>query len=157
MKTDLFQSCGHCWVFQICWHIECSTFTALFFRIWNSSIGIPSPPPALLVVMLPKAHLTSHSRMSGSNNYSTTLLFPYGCEDSVRFTKEIFTVCQVLSQVLELKTTHPTLPYRYHIQEEKIIHLKLLVQHSGEGQGSVPSVRVLEVSTWYFSYLYTRF
>ena len=28
MKTDLFQSCGHCWVFQICWHIECSTFTA---------------------------------------------------------------------------------------------------------------------------------
>ena len=29
MKTDLFQSCGHCWVFQICWLIECSTFTAL--------------------------------------------------------------------------------------------------------------------------------
>ena len=28
MKTDLFQSCGHWWVFQICWHIECSTFTA---------------------------------------------------------------------------------------------------------------------------------
>ena len=28
MKTDLFQSHGHCWVFQICWHIECSTFTA---------------------------------------------------------------------------------------------------------------------------------
>ena len=25
MKTDLFQSCGHCWVFQICWHIECGT------------------------------------------------------------------------------------------------------------------------------------
>ena len=25
MKTDLFQSCGHCWVFHICWHIECST------------------------------------------------------------------------------------------------------------------------------------
>ena len=20
MKTDLFQLCGHCWVFQICWH-----------------------------------------------------------------------------------------------------------------------------------------
>ena len=28
MKTDLFQSCGHCWVFQICWHIECSTLIA---------------------------------------------------------------------------------------------------------------------------------
>ena len=66
MKTDLFQSCGHCWVFQICWHIECSTFTASSFRIWNISTGIPSPPLALFIVMLRKAHLTSHSRMSGS-------------------------------------------------------------------------------------------
>ena len=66
MKTDLFQSCGHCWVFQICWHIECSTFIASSFRILNSSAGIPSLPLALLVVMLPKAHSTSHSRMSGS-------------------------------------------------------------------------------------------
>ena len=66
MKTDLFQSCGHCWVFQICWHIECSTFTASSFRIWNSSTGIPLPPLALFIVMLPKAHLTSHSKMSGS-------------------------------------------------------------------------------------------
>ena len=66
VKTDLFQSCGHCWIFQICWHIEFSTFTASSFRIWNSSTGIPSPPLALFVVMLPKAHLTSHSRMSDS-------------------------------------------------------------------------------------------
>ena len=66
MKTDLFQSCGHCWVFQICWHIECSTFTASSFRISNSSTGIPSPPLALFAAMLPKAHLTSHSRISGS-------------------------------------------------------------------------------------------
>ena len=42
MKTNLFQFCGHCWVFQICWHIECSTFTASSFRIWNSLAGIPS-------------------------------------------------------------------------------------------------------------------
>ena len=40
MKTDLFQSCGHCWVFQICWHIECNTFTASPFRIWNSSSSV---------------------------------------------------------------------------------------------------------------------
>ena len=64
MKTDLFQSCGHCWVFQICWHIECSTFTTSSFRIWNSSTGIPSPPQALFVVMIPKAHLTLHSKKS---------------------------------------------------------------------------------------------
>ena len=66
MKTDLFQSCSHCLISQICWFIECSTFTASSFRIWNSSTGILSLPLALFVVMLPKAHLTSHSRMSGS-------------------------------------------------------------------------------------------
>ena len=66
MKTDLFQSCGHCWVFQICWHIECTTFTVSSFRIWNSSAGIPSPPLALFIAMLSKAHLTSHSKISGS-------------------------------------------------------------------------------------------
>ena len=73
MKTDLFQSCGHCWVFPIFWHIECSTFTASSFRIWNSSTGISSPPLALFIVMLPKAHLTSHSRMSGSRWVITPL------------------------------------------------------------------------------------
>ena len=66
MKTDLFQSCGHCWAFQICWHIECSTFTASFYQILNSSAGIPSPPLAVFIVMLPQAHLTSHSRMPSS-------------------------------------------------------------------------------------------
>ena len=33
MKTDLFQSCGHCRVSQICWHIECITITTSSFRI----------------------------------------------------------------------------------------------------------------------------
>jgi len=73
MKTNLLQSCGHCWVFQICWHIECSTFSASSIRIWKSSTGIPSPPLALFIVMLPKAHWTSHSRMSGSTSVITPL------------------------------------------------------------------------------------
>ena len=73
MKTDHFQSCGHCWVFQICWHIECSTFPASSFRIWNSSTGIPSPPLALFVLMLSKAHLTSHSRLFDSRWVITPL------------------------------------------------------------------------------------
>ena len=47
LNENFFQSCGHCWVFQICWHIEFSTFTASSFRIWNSSTGITSPPLAL--------------------------------------------------------------------------------------------------------------
>ena len=62
MNTGLFQSCGHCWVFQICWCIECSTLTASFFRIWNSSSGIPSPSQALFLhmfgaVLLPEAQV----------------------------------------------------------------------------------------------------
>ena len=61
MKTDLFQSCGHYWVFQIYWHIECSNFTASSFRISNKSAGIPSSPLALFVLMLPKAHWTMKS------------------------------------------------------------------------------------------------
>ena len=51
-ENDFFQSYHHCWVFQICWHNECSTFTAWSFRIWNSSTGIPSPLLALFIVML---------------------------------------------------------------------------------------------------------
>ena len=64
MKTDLFQSCGQCWVFQICCHIECSTVTASSFRTWNRSTRIPSLPLALLVLMISKVHFTSDSRMS---------------------------------------------------------------------------------------------
>ena len=53
-QTDLFKSCDHCYIFQICWQIECGTFITLSFRIWNSSTRILSPPLALFVVMLPK-------------------------------------------------------------------------------------------------------
>ena len=73
MNTDIFQSYGHCWAFQICWYIECSTLTASAFRIWKSLTGIPSLPLALSTVRLPKAHLTSHSRMLGSRRVITPL------------------------------------------------------------------------------------
>ena len=78
MKTDLFQSCGHCWVVQICWHMECSTFRASSFRIWNRSAGSPSLPVALFEVILPKAHLTSHSLVSGSR-WVITPLWSHWC------------------------------------------------------------------------------
>ena len=40
MKTNLFQSCSHCCVFQIFCHIECSTLTASSFRILFKSISV---------------------------------------------------------------------------------------------------------------------
>ena len=89
MKTDLLQSSGHCWVFQICWHIECSTFTTSSFRNWNSSTGIPSPPLALFAVMLPKAQLTSHSRMSGSR-WVITLSWLSGSWRSFLYSSSVF-------------------------------------------------------------------
>ena len=47
--TDLFQSCGHCWVFQICWHIEYSTFTASSLGFGNlRGMLILSPHLSLL-------------------------------------------------------------------------------------------------------------
>ena len=52
MKTDLFQSREHCWFYTFEWHIECSTLTASSFGIWNTSVGIPSPPLALFIVMV---------------------------------------------------------------------------------------------------------
>ena len=90
MKTDLFPSCGYCWVFQICWYTEGSTLTASSFRIWNSSAGISSSPLALFIVMLPKSHLTSHFRMSGSGWVTTPLwlsrsLTPFLYHSSVHF------------------------------------------------------------------------
>ena len=89
MKTDLFQSHGHCWVFQVCWHIECSSFIASSFRIWNSSTGIPSHPLALFIVMLSKARLTSHSRMSGSR-WVITLLWLSGSWRSFLYSSSVY-------------------------------------------------------------------
>ena len=66
------QSCGHCWVFQICWHNECSTLTASSYKIWSSSAGISSLPLASFVVILPKAYLSSHCMISGSKWVTTS-------------------------------------------------------------------------------------
>ena len=63
-----FPVCGHCWVFQICWYIECSTLTASSFRIFNSSSVISSPWLALFIIMLPKApslHTPGYLAVSG--------------------------------------------------------------------------------------------
>ena len=78
MKTDLFQSCGHC-CFQNLLAYWVQHFNSIIFRIWNSSAGITSPPIALFIVMLPKGHLTSHSSMVlGQWSHHHDYL---GCED----------------------------------------------------------------------------
>ena len=105
MKRDPFQSCWHCWVFQNFWHIECSTFTASSFRIWNSSTGIPSPPPALFIVMLSKPHLTSHSRMSGSR-WVITILWLSGSWRSFLYSSSVYSYHLFLINLLMLGPYH---------------------------------------------------
>ena len=85
MKTDFFQSCGHCWIFQICWHIKYSTLIASSFRIWNNSAGIPSPPLALFIVMFPKAHLLFFGTLH-SDGYT----FPFLLCLSLLFFSQLF-------------------------------------------------------------------
>ena len=75
--------------FQICWHTECSTLTASSFRIWNSSTGILLPPLTLFVVMLPKTHLTSHSRRSGSR-WVITPLWLFGSWRSFLYSSSVY-------------------------------------------------------------------
>ena len=79
----LLQNWNEKWPFPVLWpllgfpnllgHIDCSTLTPASFSILNSSSGIPSLPLSLLVVMFPKAHLISHSRMYGSRWVITPL------------------------------------------------------------------------------------
>ena len=66
MKSDLFPSCGHCWVFQICWQSEWSTLTASSFRIWNMEIlsipyfiSFPSSLRLITSIFLEPASYTS--------------------------------------------------------------------------------------------------
>ena len=57
---------------------------------WNSSAGIPSPPLALFVVRLPKAHLTLHSRTSGSRWVITPPLCLSGSWRSFSYSSSLY-------------------------------------------------------------------
>ena len=60
--------CSENWPFPVLWPLLSfpnlltyfvQHFRSIIFNIWNSSTGIPSPPLALFIVMLPKALLTA--------------------------------------------------------------------------------------------------
>ena len=113
MKTDLFQSCGHCWVFQICWHTECSTLTASSFRILNGSAEILPPALVLFIVMLLKVHLTSQSRMSCSRWVTTPLwsLRPFLYSSSVYSCHLLLTASASVRSLVFLSCIVPVLTW----------------------------------------------
>ena len=78
---------------EFSWHIECNTFTASSFMTWNSSTEIASPPLALFLVMLPKAHLTLDSRCLALGEWSHHR--GYLCHEDLFLYRSIFhTQCQ---------------------------------------------------------------
>ena len=73
MKTNLSQSCSHCWVFQICWYIEYSTFTASSFRIWNiSAVTLQQPNPVFLPEESPRTEMLGGLQIMGVADSDTT-------------------------------------------------------------------------------------
>ena len=64
MKTDLFQYCGATAEFSKFAGILSATLSQHHLLVFERAV--PSPLLALFIVMLPKVHLTSHSRMAGS-------------------------------------------------------------------------------------------
>ena len=75
-----FQFCGNRWVFQICWSIKCITLTASYFRIWNSSAGIPSSPVRsipLLSIIVPI--FAWYIPFKSLIFLKTVLVFPFYC------------------------------------------------------------------------------
>ena len=94
MKTDLFQFCGHCWVFQVCWHIECSTFTASSFRIWKSSTGIPSPHLLIYVYVNLKLLVYLSPHIPEPN-----FCIPFSNHNFIFYVCESFAVSQISSFV----------------------------------------------------------
>ena len=69
-----------------------STFFFFFFSLWNSWTVIPSHPLTWFVIMLPKTHLTSHCKLSGSRWTNTPSwlsgslrTFPYSSVYSCHF------------------------------------------------------------------------
>ena len=73
--------------------VELSKHHLLRFEI--ASTGIPSPPLALFVVMVPKAHLTSHSRISGSR-WVITPSWLSGSWRSFLYSSSVYSCCLFL-------------------------------------------------------------
>ena len=82
MKTDLLQSFGHCWVYQICWHIEYSFFTASSFRIRNSSTHLQEA-----VFAHAQEGRVSHSTFKVRRNSSEEIPLIQGKEQWLCFTQ----------------------------------------------------------------------
>ena len=78
------------WVFQICWCIECNTLTASSFRTGNSLAGIPSPPLASFVIMLPKQFVRNCLFLIVSPTHNVLSYIFYWDSDNIKLLVKFF-------------------------------------------------------------------
>ena len=107
------------------------------FRIWNSSTGIPSPPLALFVVMLPKAHLTLHSRMSGSR-WVITPLWLSGSWRSFLYSSSVYSCHLFLISSASVRS----IPFLSFIKPIFVWNVLIVVEIKSKSLGSVGRVFV---------------
>ena len=93
MKTDLFHSCGHCRVFQICWHIECSTLTCVKVKVKGKSLScvqLLATPWTVAQQAPPSMGFSRQECWSGlpfPSLYLPTLLWSLNCSKNCLFKK----------------------------------------------------------------------
>ena len=71
---------------------------SIIFQGLKELTGIPSPPLALFIVMLSKADLTSHSRMSGSRSVITPYSWLSGLWSSFLYSSSVYS-CHLCCEV----------------------------------------------------------
>ena len=99
-------------------------FNSIIFRTWNSSAGVKPHPLALFLVRLPKAHLTSHFRISVSRWVTTPLwlsgsirVFLYRSVQFSSVTQSCPTLCDSMNR------STPGLPVHHQLPEVTQTHV----------------------------------
>ena len=99
-------------------------FNSIIFRTWNSSAGVKPHPLALFLVRLPKAHLTSHFRISVSRWVTTPLwlsgsirVFLYRSVQFSSVTQSCPTLCDSMNR------STPGLPVHHQLLEFTQTHI----------------------------------
>ena len=130
--------------FPNCWHTKCGIFTASSLRVWNSLTGIPSPPLVLFIVILPKVHLTSHSRISGSR-WMITPSWLSGLWRSFLYSSSVYSCHLFLISSASVRST-PFLPYCAHVCMKRSLGISNFLEEISSLSHSIVSLYFLHSS-----------
>ena len=99
--------CGHCWVFQICWHIECSTFTASSFTSLRLSFTI-------LHYLLEFAHIMSIELVVPSYPLPSPSPLALSLSPQQGLFQWVGSSCQ-MDRVLEIQLQHQSFQWMFRV------------------------------------------